>query len=106
MIPCVCIDANGKPKEIVAGEWIQQGFKYHITHIYRHPLQGDILACTLHEVRLTKKSKPYETYRLSRFGFKPEDMERLKGMAQECSELDKLDIEHLFEVNELEIITK
>lgn len=106
MIPCICINAKGKPKEIVPGEWIQQGFKYHITHIYRHPLQGDILACTLHEVKLTKKSKPYETYRLNRFAFKPADMEKLKEMAEVCSELDELNIDKLFEVNELELITK
>jgi len=106
MIPCICIDAIGKPKEILAGEWIQKGFKYHITHIYRHPLQGDILACELREVRLTKKSKPYETYRLSRFAFKPEDLEALKELALSCSELNELDIEKLFEVNELEILAK
>lgn len=106
MIPCICIDAKGKPKEILAGEWIQEGFKYHITHIYRHPLQGDVLACTINEVKLSKKSKPYETYLLKRFAFTPKDFERLKEFAADCSELDNIDIGKLFEVNELEIITK
>jgi len=106
MIECICIDASGKPKEIVAGEWIQKGFKYHITHIYRHPLQGDVLACALHEVRLTKKSKPYETYLLKRFAFTKDDFEKLKEMAQACSELDELNIDKLLEVNELEIIER
>lgn len=101
MIPCICIDAAGKPKEIVAGEWIQKGFKYHITHIYRHPLQGEVLACALHEVRLTKKSKPYETFLLKRFAFTEDDLQALNEMAQACSELNELDISELFKQNEL-----
>ncbi len=106
MIECLCINAKGKPKEILVGEWIQEGFKYHITHVYRHPLQGDVLACSLHEVRLSKKSAPYETYLLKRFAFTEEGFEKLKELALSCSELDNIDIERLFEVNELEIITK
>jgi len=106
MIECICIDATGKPKEVHAGQWVQHGFKYHITHVYYHPLQGNMMACSLHEVRMDKKSAPYETYRLSRFAFTQDDWDKLVELSQACSELDKVDIIKILEANELEIIEK
>ena len=104
MIECRCIDATGKPKEVHDGQWVQHGFIYHITHVYRHPLQGMMLACTLREVKMDIKSHPYETFRLSRFAFNKENFMKLIELAEACSELDRIDIIKILDANELEII--
>ncbi len=103
MIPCICIDAGSKPKEVHAGQWIQKDFKYHITHIFYQPRQG-IQGCALKEVRLDARSAPYETYRLSRFGVTEENLQKLIQMMRDCSELNDFDISELIKQSELEII--
>ena len=103
MIECLCINAENKPKEVHPGQWLQKGFKYHITHVYYHPNQG-IQGCSLKEVRLGKESAPFETYRLSRFGVTEENLEKLIQMVRDCSELNDFDIHNLIEESKLEII--
>lgn len=102
MIPCICIDAKNMPKEIYLGEWLTEGMKYHIIHVYYHPNQG-IQACGLKEVRLTKKSSPYETYKLSRFSVTQEGLNLLIQMIKDCSELNDIDIFKLIEESELQV---
>lgn len=105
MIECICIDAGRKPKEVPLGQWIQQGFKYHITHVYYQPKQ-EIQGCSLKEVRLGKESVPYETYRLSRFAVTKENLEKLYQMMRDCSELNDFDIIELIKESELIITEK
>lgn len=99
MIECICIDSKNKPEEIPLGRWIQEGFKYHITHVFYHPDQG-IQGCTLHEVRLTG-CLPYTSYRLSRFAMTQENLLLLMEMIKDCSELNDLDISELIKGSEL-----
>lgn len=105
MIECVCIDAGSKPKEVHLGQWLQQGFKYHITHVYYQPKQG-IQGCALKEVRLGKESAPYETYRLSRFAVTKDNLDKLMQMMKDCSELNDFDITELIRESELKITEK
>jgi hypothetical protein len=102
MIPAICIDGSNKPKEVQIQEWINEGAKYHITHVFFHPKQG-IQGCALNEVRLSKKSSPYEAYRLSRFCIEGKDVLKLIQMIKDCSELDSFDISELIKESELHI---
>lgn len=105
MIPCICIDSSNKPSEIYLGEWINKEAHYHITHVYYHPEQG-IQGCELREVKLTDKSKPYVSYKLSRFGVTKENFAALIKMMKNCSELNSIDILSAIEASELIIIDK
>jgi len=102
MIKCLCINSKNKPEEIPMSKWIQEGFKYHITHVYFHPKQG-IQGASLHEVRLGSESLPYESYRLSRFAIDQEDLTKLIQMIEDCSELNTIDIEKMLKESELVI---
>jgi hypothetical protein len=104
MIECICVNSKDKPKEINLSEWIQEGFKYHITHVFIQRNQGNIQGVHLKEVKLTVKSKPYETYKMSRFGILEVNMPVLIEMIKTCSELDNIDISKLIEESQLEII--
>ena len=106
MVECICIDGKNRPKEIPAGKWVSEGMKYHITHVYYHPLQGNVLACTLHEVRLGVESAPYETFRLNRFGVTEANLHLLYELAKACSELDAIDIKEIFDNAELITVEK
>ena len=67
MVACICIDDSKKPNIIPKDKWVIKGNKYHITHVYYHPNQG-IRGCSLYERPLDESCKPYETFKLSRFG--------------------------------------
>ena len=103
MIECLCIDAKNRPQEIPLGKWIQEGMKYHITHVFFHPLQG-LQGCSLHEVKLSlKDTYPYNAYRLSRFGFTQKGLEDLAIMMKACSDLNEIQISALLAEQELTV---
>ncbi|MCE3278059.1 MAG: hypothetical protein K0S44_250 [Bacteroidetes bacterium] len=102
MVPCICIDAKNKPTEIPNGMWISEGFEYHITHVYfltKQQIQGVLLQ----EVKL-KGCKPYETYRLNRFAFTQEALEKLIELIKACTELNHIDVAKLVEECQLTTI--
>lgn len=103
MVPCICIDSSGKPEEIIFKEWIEKGKQYHITYVVFHPLQG-INGVYLKEVSLSEKSHPFETYKITRFGFTKENLERMKQMVIDTHKIAKIDIDELFEKSEIEIL--
>lgn len=103
MIPAVCVDATNRPEEIPMGKWIQQGFTYHITHIYYHPLQG-IQGCVLHEVKLSHELYGYDSFRLNRFRFTQENLAKLVQMMIDCSELNEFDVHKLLRQCEVEVM--
>lgn len=103
MIPAICIDSSNRPEEIPLGKWINKGFIYHITHVFYHPGQG-IQGCLLKEVKLGAESEPYVAYRLNRFGFTQENLDKLRQMIVDCSELDNFDVNRLLEECELEVM--
>lgn len=103
MIETLCIDSADMPEEINRSEWISKGMKYHITHVWFHSMQG-IQGCSLKEVKLTEKSYPYATYKLSRFAVTPEGLLELIQMMKDCSELNEVDIKKLLRQSRLNIV--
>jgi len=103
MIEAICIDSKNRPEEIPLSKWIQKDFKYHITHIFYHPMQG-IQGCLIHEVKLGEECYPYVSYRLNRFGFTKENFEMLIQMMLDCSELNEFDVKKILKECDLEIM--
>jgi len=60
-------------------------------------LQGNILGCSIYELPLGEDCEPYEMFKMSRFAFRLEDIEKILELAKLCSDLDGLDIEELIE---------
>ena len=96
MVQCIFIDDSDKPKEIPQRLWVEKGKEYHITHIYFHNMQF-ISGCELKELILTRSCYPYESYKLSRFGFTQESLKQLIELMNACSELNEIDIKELIE---------
>lgn len=94
MVKSICINDSNKPKEIPEQKWIKKDNEYTITHIFIHPNQGGIQGVHLKELTL-KDCGLYETYKLSRFAFKKDDLQELIQLAKLCSELDEVTIELL-----------
>jgi hypothetical protein len=102
MIEAICLDSSNRPEEIPLSKWINKDFKYHITHVFYHPMQG-IQGCQLKEVKLGEESYPYVSYRLNRFGFTKENFEKLIQMMLDCSELNEFDVNKLLRQAEVEV---
>lgn len=94
-VPCICIDAKNKPKEIPLNMWSSEGIEYHIIHVYYLRSQG-IQGVELEEVKL-KNCDPYNSYRITRFAFRVEDVVKLIELMKECTELNEIDINKLLE---------
>ncbi len=103
MVETTCINSKDKPFEIPLQNWIQEGFKYNITHVYFHPVQG-ISGVDLKEVKLDESCYPYETFKLSRFAITQEGLLQLIEMIKDCSELNSFQIDKLIEESKLEIL--
>lgn len=92
MIECICIDAKGKPAIISPEDWVVCGSKYHITHIGT-TLGGKVIAVTLKEINLCKKIYyPYEGFRINRFAFNEEDLQKLFELMKNCAELSEVNL--------------
>ncbi len=103
MIECICLDDNNKPNEIPNNLWIKKDVIYHITHIFFHDFQS-LQGCELNELQLTEECYPYESYKLSRFGFTMENFMKLVQMMKDCSELNSIQIDELLKTEKLEIV--
>ena len=103
-VPCICINAKNRPKEVPAKMWISEGIEYHITHVSFLKRQG-IQGVELKEVKM-KGCEPYEFYQLNRFAFTLANIEKLMELISLCTELNHVDIEKLVEESNLEIINK
>lgn len=90
MIPCFCIDDSKKPKEIPEDKWVKKDAEYRIIGIYTHPMQGHLKGVTLAEIRLDESCKPFETFRMSRFAVREEDIPALIQLAQDCSDIQRM----------------
>lgn len=100
---CVCINDSDKPEEVHPEEWIVKGKEYEITHVYYHELQL-IQGVLLKEVKMTKRSEPYCSYKLSRFAVTLENFRNLIQMMKDCSELNEVDIKKLLRESELQVV--
>ena len=104
MIPCICIDDKNKPDEIPLKNWIQEGFTYHITHVFCMRNWNNIQGCNLAEVKIPPECYPYEVYKLSRFGITFDNLEKLRQLMRDCTELDDVNIDKLIEESNLQLI--
>jgi len=95
-IPCVCIDAKNKPYEIPDSKWLIENQEYHITHVYKQLQQNGIKGVEIAEHDISE-CVPFNCYRLDRFAFKPENISKLIELMNQCTELDKIDIQKLVE---------
>ena len=103
MIKCICIDNTGRPPQIPISSWPELDHEYHLTHIYKMALQGNILGCSIYEIPLDESCAPYEMFKMSRFAFNINDLQKIKELASLCEELDGLDIDELIE-EQLEVV--
>jgi hypothetical protein len=102
-VPCLCINDNERPEDILPQNWINKGKEYTINYVYYHVNQG-IQGVTLNEVQT--KSDIYTSYRLDRFAFTSDGIRKLIELIEECTKLGKIDIMELIEESNLELIDK
>lgn len=102
MIECICIDNKNKPNIVPLSCWIEEKFKYHITHVHYHPKQG-ISGVDLAEVKFPSWCN-YQTYKLSRFAISLGNLFKLIEMIKDCTELNDVDINKLLEESEVEVL--
>lgn len=90
-IPCICINDKLKPEEIPQSKWVVKGQTYHITHVYNNLQQKGIKGVELFEHDISECA-PYNCYRLDRFAFTPENLQKLLELIKHCTELNNVDI--------------
>jgi hypothetical protein len=107
-IKAICSNSSNKPREIPKENWIVSGNEYTIHHIYKqmNPSQIGLQGCLLLEVSLEDLYKEGKTkhncYRLDRFMFKKDDIQKLFDLTKECTQLDDINIKK--ELDSLTII--
>lgn len=84
---CTCINDKKRPPQISPEKWIKEGEEYRILGLYVHVKQGNIQGITLIEKPLDETCRPYQTFAISRFKFKDEDMPALLQLAKDCNDL-------------------
>lgn len=94
MIPCICIDDSNRPKEIPEYDWVKKDETYHITFVTLQVNQIEngipVNGCDIYEKPLSlEKHNPYESFRLSRFAVRNEDLIRLIELIEQCYQLPK-----------------
>lgn len=100
---CICINDKNRPSQISPEKWIKEGEEYRILGLYVHVNQGNIQGVTLIEKPLDETCQPYQTFALSRFGFRKEDIPALLQLAKDCNDLRDMgdaEIERLLHVEE------
>ena len=102
-VRAICLNDSKRPKVIPLNKWVVKDKEYHITHIFYHYEQG-IQGCELAEIQLDESCTPYESFALSRFGIYKEDLEKFMQMLRDCTELNDVEIGHLIEESNLELI--
>lgn len=104
MIQALCINDTNRPKEIPPHKWIEAGKWYTIIHVSKHTKQNMIKGVQLAEIFLDESCAPYEAFRLDRFGFKPEDINKFWEFAMECTKLSEVNIKELLEDQVVELV--
>jgi hypothetical protein len=105
MFKTICIDDANRPPEIPVEKWVKSGEIYHIIHVSKHRLQNYIQGVTLSEINLDESCKPYEAFRLSRFGILASEWDAFWRFAHECTGLSDIDLDELLkDVQQLEYL--
>jgi hypothetical protein len=87
MIPCICVNERGKPKEIPRNKWIRLGGEYHVIYTVTVLPQRQ-LAFHLSEIELDDTCAPYEYFLAHRFAFTEENLRLLIELIKDCSDTD------------------
>lgn len=77
-------------------KWLVKGQEYHITHVYNNIQQNGIKGVELFEHDISE-CVPYNCYRLGRFAFTEDNLNKLIEMMQDCTELNNVDISSIVE---------
>jgi hypothetical protein len=100
MIPCICINAKNRPKEIPMSKWLKEGNEYHVIYTVTVLPQRQ-LAFHLHEIELDETCAPYEYFLAYRFAFTEENLKLLMELIKDCSDTD-FSMDELLEQTTLE----
>ena len=103
MIPCLCRDDKNKPLSIPSSKWVVEGKEYTVTYVYAMDLQNGILGVVLKEIDLesTAQQTGYMCFKMDRFLFKEEDIQKLLELMKDCHEIGKMDFNELLEINKV-----
>lgn len=93
-IPCICIDDKNRPAEIPLSKWVVKDKEYHVTHVYHQVQQIGVKGVELAEFDISN-CIPFNCYRLDRFAFTRENLEKLVALMQHCTALNNIDIQEL-----------
>lgn len=105
MVPCICVNDLNKPWSIPSEKWVKRDEEYHITLVTFHPMQqGGIQGCSLYEKPLDQSCYPFEYFKLSRFAFTRENLDKLIELIKQSSELDDVQIDRFIKEEELQIV--
>jgi len=98
----ICIDDSNRPKEISIDKWVKKDSKYTIIYTVQCLPQKKI-GVHLAEIELTEKELPYEYFLLNRFSIDMENLELLKELIKNCTDLD-FNLSELLKQTELELV--
>lgn len=97
----ICIDDTKKPNEIPPNLWVKKDEVYHILMI-KYSIPSKTMAYSLEEIELDESCAPYEVFDHKRFAIHQDDIDEFKQLAEDCTELNGIEIEEL--TKELELI--
>ena len=97
----ICINDKNKPKEIPQSLWVKEQELYHILMI-KYSIPSKTMAYSLEEIELDESCAPYEVFDHKRFAIHQDDIDEFKQLAEDCTELNGIEIEEL--TKELELI--
>jgi len=100
MIKCICVDDSNKPSVIPVKNWVVKDNIYHIEYITYCSI-NKLIGVDLKEIYIPEHCSPYEYYSINRFAINENDLDKLKELIENCTGLDKINIEEL--TRELEI---
>ena len=91
MIPCVCINDKGRPKNIPIEKWVKENEIYHVIYT-TNVLPQKELAVYLSEISLDESCAPFEYFLAKRFFFTDENLNKLIEMIMDCED-DHFDVD-------------
>ena len=85
-VEAICINDDGKPKEIPINKWVKKGNTYNMIFTVTVLPQKE-LGVQLAEIELTDRELPYEYFLLNRFAFTEEALKKLIELIKDCSDI-------------------
>lgn len=101
-VKVICLDATYRPPQIPKEKWLVKNEWYTLTFVaFCKPqlIQG----CSLYEKPLGEDCKPYEYFRLKRFGILESDLPAFEALLNECTGMNDIDVNELYKENGYEM---